>query len=382
MRIGEFGESYPPTLDGVGQVMYAYCRELKKLGNEAWYVAPKNPRIPAEVNCDKMLYPSIRLVRRDYTFGFPMAHPSFRKQLYDKHFDLIHVHAPVFAALAGMKIAKKQGIPLITTFHSKYYEDVIRETHSRLLAKIALKLILWFYSHCDEVWAVSKGASEILREYGYRGPMVVIPNGITPEEEIDQDDPSLLSGLDIPDDRPILLFVGQQDYKKNTDKIIDACAILHEKNQPFRLFMVGEGLHKSPLAARARKLGIGDDVCFTGGIHDRKRLMALYRRADLFVFPSLYDTFSLVVREAALEGTPSLVVENTCAAEEITDGVNGFTCQDSVESIADGILRALPRIREVGEQAKATLPHSWDKVALQVQERYQYLIDKKKAERS
>ena len=101
MKIGQFGESYPPTLDGVGQVMYAYCRELDRLGHECIYVAPKNPRTDVEVDCRTLLYASMPLPKHTYQFGFPMMQPSFKQQLYEERFDLVHAHAPFLAGYAA-----------------------------------------------------------------------------------------------------------------------------------------------------------------------------------------------------------------------------------------------------------------------------------------
>ena len=77
--------------------------------------------------------------------------------------------------IAARHIARRRGIPLVATFHSKYYDDVLKATHSRLLAWLGVKYILSFYNSCDEVWAVNESTGQVLREYGYKGPMAVMP---------------------------------------------------------------------------------------------------------------------------------------------------------------------------------------------------------------
>ncbi len=379
MKFGQFGETFPPTLDGVGQVMYAYCRSLDRLGHESVYVAPKNAKIPADVQCRTMLYASMPVPKHIYRYGFPMLEPGFMRQLYDEKFDLVHAHAPVLAGRAARMLARRQDIPLVSTFHSKYYDDLLRATHSKTLSKQLLKTILAFYHTCDEVWAVSETTAAVLREYGYREEIVVMPNGIDPEEIAIADD-SALADLPIPETEPMLLFVGQQDFKKNTRTLIEACAVLRRRGQPFRLFMVGEGQDRPQLAALAEETGIADAVCFTGAIHDRHKLMALYKRADLFVFPSVYDNAPMVVREAAIAGTPALVVAGSCAAENIADGVNGYTCENTPEAVADRIIGALPSCPDVGRQASRTIPVPWIDIARRVADRYAMLIEKKKSE--
>ena len=107
-------------------------------------------------------------------------------------------------------------------------------------------------------------------------------------------------------------------------------------------------------------------------------MLSLYRRADLLVFPSVYDNAPMVVREAAAMGTPALLVEGSCSAEGVTHGGNGFLCQDTVESIAQGIAAALPDAAAVGEQAKQTIPIPWDRLMKDVLGRYERLIDMKR----
>ena len=104
--------------------------------------------------------------------------------------------------------------------------------------------------------------------------------------------------------------------------------------------------------------------------------MALYYRADLLVFPSLYDNAPMVLREAAVMRTPGIVVKGSCSAEGIIDEDNGFICEnESAEAIARTIVRALPMIQDVGERAQKTIPVSWDSIMRRVVAEYQRLID-------
>ena len=128
----------------------------------------------------------------------------------------------------------------------------------------------------------------------------------------------------------------------------------------------------------AKELELSDNAVFTGHIADRDSLKGLYARADLFVFPSLYDNAPMVVREAAAAGTPSLLIRGSCAAEGVTDGVNGFLCENTPENIAKGMERALLTAKEVGSRARQTIPVPWSGIAKTVAARYAALIERKK----
>jgi len=182
-----------------------------------------------------------------------------------------------------------------------------------------------------------------------------------------------LSGL------PVLLFVGQINWKKNILRILEAAALLKKSGAAFKLVLAGQGPDAEAIVKKAHSLGLEEQLVMTGMIGDTRTLDALYSRADLFVFPSLYDTFSLVIREAAAMDTPSVAVEGSCAAESITHGVNGYLCQDSTDSLYQAIREALDnpeRARAIGLEAHRTIPVSWEEVIKDAARRYESLAER------
>ena len=131
------------------------------------------------------------------------------------------------------------------------------------------------------------------------------------------------------------------------------------------------------LDALARELGIADSVVFAGRVSDRKKLMALYRRADLFVFPSIYDNAPLVVREAAALHTPAVMARGATAATILKDGENGFLVDNDPDCMAQ-LLRELihdpERVHRVGVQASRTIVRSWEDCVEEVLDRYNALL--------
>lgn len=377
MIIGQFCETYPPTLDGVGRVMLAYCQTLTELGHKCLYIAPENPAYQEEAGCDALLYPGVGVPGQPYRVGLPAFSGRYRRAAKELSFDLVHAHSPFLAGRAARSIARRRRIPLVATFHSKYYDDFYRATHSRALSKLALRYVLAFYRSCDEVWAVNAQTARVLREYGFKGEIVAMPNGTNPQSVTEEEYAAALRRYPLREGVPTLIFVGQMDMKKNTHSILRACALLQSRGVDFQLLMVGGGQDARRLRSLCAELGLERRVCFTGFISDRSVTLSLYKRADLLVFPSVYDNAPMVVREAAAMGTPALLVEGSCSAEGVTHGVNGFLCQNSVESIADGILEALPLSREAGARARQSIPIPWDSIMREVLRRYERLISLK-----
>ena len=375
MRILQFSDSFLPIMDGVGNVVYQYALNMGQKGHECYAVAPQTDtgyrgRYPFEI-VDYIGLPLIRM--KSYKIGAPVLDVHCQNRLNAIKGDIVHVHSPFIAGHAGIAYAQKLGLPIVGTFHSKYYDDFLQVTGMELLAEVGVKHVVNFYDKCDEVWAVSESSAETLRSYGYQGTVRVMPNGtdIHPVDEAALREMSEKLALG---DVPLLLFVGQINWKKNLRCILEAAAQLH---RPFRLVLAGQGPHEKEVAQLAEALGIRDRVAFTGHIGDPKALNALYRLASLFLFPSLYDTSGLVVREAAAVCTPSVVVRGSSAAEGIQDGENGFLCEDDAGSLAQVIERALcdpDALDAVGRRACETIPIPWSVLVDQVLENYQRIL--------
>ncbi len=377
MLIGQFCESFPPTVDGVGRVMFSYCQNLQTRGHRAVYIAPNNRKYPKPAECEMLLYGGMHVPGEAYRVGVPRWSRSYRKTVSGMRFDLVHAHSPFLGAREARRLARRYHVPLVATFHSKYYDDFLKATHSKVLAKAVVKYIVNFFDTCDEVWAVNRQTGAVLKSYGYRGEIVVMPNGTDPFTLTDAQRREALERFPVRAGVPVLIFAGQQNLKKNPDSVLRACRILKDAGHELQLIMVGSGPDEGKLRALTRELQLDKDVLYTGFLSDRPTLMALYERADLMVFPSLYDNAPMVVREAAAMGTPALLIEGSCSAEGITHGQNGYLCHNSPEAIARAIEEALPSTHAVGLEAKQTIPIPWNRLILDVEARYAALIQAK-----
>jgi glycosyltransferase involved in cell wall biosynthesis len=168
-------------------------------------------------------------------------------------------------------------------------------------------------------------------------------------------------------------------WYKNIQIILDACKILKDSDKDFRMLMLGIGPEENSIKKYSKKLLLDDKVIFTGQILDRYELQTYYSTADLLVFPSLFDTNGLVVREAAASSTPSLLVKDSCAAEGIIDGDTGFLCLESAHSVARKIEQIIDNkdlLSRVGKNAQDNIYISWNESVTNAYERYQVVIDK------
>ncbi len=378
MVIGELSETYPPTQDGVGRVSLAYCRGLEQLGHTVYYIAPEDAGKTHVPGLKTLLYKSVQIPKQNYRIGIPGMSWEFKKTLKEIPFDILHLHTPFLSAKVAREILEERDIPVVATFHSKYYDDFYKATKSKLIATNAVNSVLKVYERCDGVWTVNHETARVLQSYGYQGRIDIVPNGTDLPElnpagaELAKKNLGLRKGI------PVLLFVGQIDMKKNIHSILKACAILKEREEPFYLLLAGEGPDRAKLQKMAHELGIAAEARFLGFMSNAEELSNLYALADLFVFPSEYDNAPMVVREAAANGTPALTIRGSCSAEGIIHGENGFLCKNTPEDIADGILSALPECARAGIKARETIPMPWNEIMKDVVQRYQSLIDARK----
>ena len=175
---GIFNDSFPPILDGVTLTVQNYAHWLSKKGMTPCVVTPWNPE-SGEYPYDVMRYFSLPIWnRRPYRYGYPKLDPFIWKRLRKQKFSLVHAHCPFSSGRLGVYVKKKQDIPLIGTFHSKYRQDLEHSfRHAPWCVPIIMKRILDFFNACDEVWIPQAYVEETVREYGYKGKLSVMENG-------------------------------------------------------------------------------------------------------------------------------------------------------------------------------------------------------------
>ena len=180
----------------------------------------------------------------------------------------------------------------------------------------------------------------------------------------------------------MFLFVGRMMWYKGIRIILDALKTLRESGQVFRMVFVGGGGDKNEIVAYCEELGLSDVVFFAEPIHDRNCIRAWYCRADLFLFPSTFDTNGLVVREAAACALASILIAGSCAAEDVEDGVSGFLIEENAESMAAKLLelcRNPEAVKAVGEGALRDLYISWEEAVANACRRYEIVIENYRA---
>jgi 1,2-diacylglycerol 3-alpha-glucosyltransferase len=379
---GQFNDSFKPIMDGVGVCAENYARWLARNHGGGAVVAPSAPGYEDNDEFPVLRYPSLPFPRiTPYRIGLPALGFAFRSKLRSLPLDLVHAHSPFVAGKIALGVARRRGIPLVATFHTKYREDFLMVVPSKKLADLLVRRVVGFYRQAAEVWAPNKKTATTLKEYGYDGEVIVMPNGTDLEIPTDREHASYReegSRLIGNQDAPLLLFVGQHRWEKNVGLIIEAAARLKSINTNFRLAFVGTGYAEGEMKKRVAAAGLEPFTHFAGLILDREVLKAYYARGDLFLFPSLYDNAPLVMREAAAFRCPSVLARGSSAAEEFSEDENVFLTEpepDAMASVLGKLLRQPGHIEAVGREAQRTIYIPWRGIVDTVAERYRNLIE-------
>lgn len=271
--------------------------------------------------------------------------------------DIVTVHS-CFPAYAQAELSR-----LYTLVHPMYYKNLVSQ-------KLVLENTDGF------IVAVSEDLrQDLLTFYDLNPDQVrVVYNGVDLDAfhpHVDGGPVRVEHGID--EDTPLLLFVGHEYERKGFDDILQALARLPDEVQ---LLTVGGG-HQEPWKARARELGVADRITWTGYVPDED-LPAHYAAADVFVFPTRYESFGLVVLEAMATGTPAVAGDLACIREFLTPGEHGrLVDPGDVPDLADAITTCLgPEGDELAEAARARAEDfGWQRTAEATRDLYDELLE-------
>ncbi|MBQ3046706.1 MAG: glycosyltransferase [Clostridia bacterium] len=380
LKILELIDTYYPIVDGAINVTKHYCEELNKIA-ECKLAVPKAAK--KDKYEDKETFDVIRCAStgapEKYRSAFPEQDLRFKRRIREEKFDIMHTHSPFVLGRYALKTARKRGIPIVATLHTQYHQDFERVLKNKALTDFMIWYIVKVFQDADSVWTVSNRSCQILRDYGYNGKIEVVRNGTdykypdNPDELIAK--VNALHNLD--GQKNVFLFVGRMAWYKNLKIILDALKIIKQRKVDFKMLFVGGGFDYEEVKAYAKEQGLENDCIFTGAVADKELIQGYYLRGDLLLFPSTFDMAPVTGVEAAAHNLAAIMTKDSCSAELVVDGENGFLAEESAESFADKICELVNTpelVKQAGINAGKTLYRSWEMVAEEVLEKYKKIV--------
>jgi glycosyltransferase involved in cell wall biosynthesis len=296
-----------------------------------------------------------------------------------KNFDVIHMHIfRSYQNIIAHQYAKKYGVPYILQAHGSVLPFFQKQRLKKIFDSFFGYRIL---KDASKIIASTKIEAEQYKEMGVdEGKIEIVPNGIDLSEyENLPKRGDFRQQYSIRDDEKLILYLGRIHKIKGIDLLVKAFADLINELDDVRLVIVGpDDGFLSTLKRRIKDLKIDDKILLTGLLPEKDKLRA-YVDADVYVLPSVYETFPVTVLEACACGTPVIVTDRCGIANIINDNNVGYVVEYNKEQLQDAIFKILTNDelrRYLGGGGKTLVreKYSWDIVVEQLEKIYGDII--------
>jgi glycosyltransferase involved in cell wall biosynthesis len=368
VRILQISDVYFPRVGGVSTSISTFLQAFRERGHHVTLIVPDYEVAEPDDGIVRMpsrrvpFDPEDRMMKTRTIL-------ALAEWLSAEAFDLLHIQTPFVAHYAGLALARRLGLPVIETYHT-FFEEYLYH-YVPFAPRAAMRsLVRQFSRHqcnsVDHVIVPSSAMTEVLRQYGVRRPIHVIPTGIDAHRFDGGDGACFRRSLEIAPEQPMLLYLGRVAHEKNIDFLFDVLQEVRIAVPDTLLVVAGEGPAEAHLRALAGRMGLAAHVRFVGYLDRESALLDAYRAADCFVFASRTETQGLVLLEAMASGLPVValaamgtidVLATRRAAVAAPDDPRGFA-QHVVNLLRNPVERA-----RLGAEGKANV-RKWSATAL------------------
>ncbi len=345
MKIGLFSDTYDPQINGVASSVKILKNNLELLGHEVSVFTTTDPNAQSgEKNVYRM--PSVQVTVDNRLSLF--VPPSITKKIWDLDLDIVHTHTEFTLGSLGWGVAKMYSLPHVHTMHTIYEEYthfIVKGETLNNLAKPAARLMTRsFCNSADKVIVPTSKIEDLLKSYGSKSPMAIIPTGIeldmfsTKDDSVDSRS-SLREQYGIAPTDKVLLFIGRISEEKNIDELLNILADYLPQKPKVKFLLVGGGSELEALKQLSSELGISKQVIFAGK-KPWNEIGRYYHLGDIFINASQSETQGLTYIEALASGMPIVAKADRVLDDVLIEGENGFSFTDKT-SLLDALDKLL-----------------------------------------
>lgn len=353
MRIALVTETWPPEVNGVALTVQALANGLAALGHSVEMVRPRRPDDGERDRhgFDQILargatlprYPGLR-------FGLPARRRLYRHWLHARP-DAVYVATEGPLGLSALGATRRLGIPACTGFHTRF-DDFARHYGLGFLTPMVFTYLRRFHNRASATLVPTRELAGFLEHNGFHNVRLLRRAVDTTLFHPQRRDAHLRAEWGVGEDAPVVVHVGRIAAEKNLDLLIDAFAAIRARQPHARLVIVGDG------PARERLQATHPQIVFAGLRHGED-LARHYASADLFLFPSLTETFGNVTLEAMASGLPVVAFDYGAAREHMADPDCGtrvpFGDADAFVAAAVMLADDAPRRTSMARRARAAV---------------------------
>jgi len=249
-------------------------------------------------------------------------------------------------------IAKKKKLPFVGSFHTliPYATHYIskRKDVQDVAKSIAWKYLRWYYGSCDVTIVPSNTIKELIEKEKFTNVRVV-ENGINliPFQKSLPD----RAMFNLNEDDTIFLFVGRIVKEKNLEILIKAAKKINKEIPNAKFIIAGKGPEENYYKELVIREGVDNLFKFLGFVPDSK-IYSLYKSADVFIFPSKFETQGLSGIEAMASGLPVVGADYLAISEVIQNDYNGLLFDpDNVDDLIEKVIMCVSKKKSYSKNA-------------------------------
>lgn len=291
--------------------------------------------------------------------------------------DIIHIHGQFsHLTIRAAQLGRRWRVPYIVQPHGSFDEVCLAKgmTHWK-------RLFLWLFHQRDleraaAVQATSQAEAAQIDRLVPGCRLYVVPLGVPLPRELRGNERVLARYPQLRGKR-VVLFMGRLHEIKRPQWVVEACARLHTEIPDLALVLAGPDVGMGEeLRRQSEQAGLDGATVFPGFLQDPDKAEA-FGLAHVLCLPSQHENFGVVVVEAMAHGVPVVVTPGVASHVYVDEARCGFTVEDSVEGVAEGIRRVLLSDRkELGRRGREYVEKhlTWQAVAEKVDELYRTII--------
>lgn len=319
MRIAYVTETWPPELNGVSLTAARTVGFLQARGHDVMVVRPRQGAIDAgqpALADDTLRVPGVPIpLYPDLRMGLPARRRLLRAWGVYRP-DLVHVATEGPLGWSAIRAARQLGVPVTSDFRTRFDEYGRHYAWDGAVTLVRAYLRA-FHNRTDRTFVPTRELQRQLSDLDFER-LTVSTRGVDAHRFTPQDrSHALRAQWGASADTPVVLTVGRLALEKNLGVALDAFDAVRERVLEARLVMVGDGPQRNALRRRC------PEAIFAGTQHG-EALAAHYASADVFLFPSLTETFGNVVVEAMASGLPVVAFDTAAAGMHVRSHENGW----------------------------------------------------------
>ena len=377
LRIALFSGNYNYVRDGANQALNRLVGYLLRQGAQVRIYAPKVAEPAFEPTGDMVGVPSMPIpFRTEYRLPLAMP-PSVRRDLAAFNPNVVHIASPDIVAHRAVTWARRRNIPAVASIHTRF-ETYLAYYHLETLEPLARALLRRLYRRCDAIVAPAESSAAVLRAQRMNKHISIWARGVDREQfHPGRRDLEWRRELSIEDGEMVVAFLGRIVMEKGLDVFADTVDALQARKVAHRVLVIGEGPARAWFEARLPSSSI-----FIGHQEGADLARAL-ASADVFLNPSITETFGNVTLEAMACSLPVVAAQATGATSLVRDGETGLLVEPGdPEAFANALqsYAADPELRLAHGEAGLAFAKTmdWDRINSVVLDVYKRVIERRR----